>query len=177
MEVASLYGGARDSWGQKRIPKLCFVSLFERTTIPLGSNNSGDHTVGELLNERPYRRERGARATIPWGTSVAPQSCVLRDPTTSLYHDYVSLNWCASFSCAAQAISKHACQQSVGNKILRNLTTEDEGRNAIKTSHIHYDSNDAPPSRRWDRSGTGPTQRTFLFLFSPNLSEQREREG
>ena len=57
MEVATLYGGARDSWGQRRIPKLCFVSLSERTTIPLGRKSSSEHTVGEQ-EHRAYNPPR-----------------------------------------------------------------------------------------------------------------------
>ena len=63
--MASLYGGARDSWGQKRIPKLCFVSLFERTTIPLGRKSSSDHTVGEQEHSTyPHPHSRASRSMI-----------------------------------------------------------------------------------------------------------------
>ena len=79
MEVASLYGGARDSWGQKRIPKLCFVSLFERTTIPLGSNNSGDHTVRGTFERTalPSGKRSSGDHTVGDRLRGASQSCVL----------------------------------------------------------------------------------------------------
>ena len=169
--MATLYGGARDSWGQKRIPKLCFVSLFERTTIPLGRKSSSEHTVGEQ-EHRTYTppHSRALRSMIEASTAHSAQrthaahsaqrtahstqsiiqhyiahwttfhyiqhSTIYSILLYTAFYDVLSLP-CANFRWPVRAISKQPRQQSVGTEILPNLTTEDDGSTAIKSSHLH----------------------------------------
>ena len=168
--MASLYGGARDSWGQKRIPKLCFVSLFERTTIPLGRKSSSEHTVGEQehrtytpphstalrsmieastahsarMQRTAHSAQRTAHSTqsiiqhyiAQWTTfHYIQHSTIYSILLYTAFYDVLSLP-CANFRWPVRAISKQPRQQSVGTEILPNLTTEDEGSTAIKSSHL-----------------------------------------